>query len=127
MRACCPDRRAVALAALVLLLPGCVSGHLFAAGRRREYAREIQAVTPSGTETLVRYTAEVVDDDGAPVRTVVRTARLDGGRATVEPRELTRIRTEPWVYALLPLALALDAVVTPAVVLMTPAPLLVGD
>jgi hypothetical protein len=127
MRVRCPDRRVLAIAALALVLPGCMSGYLFAAGRRREYAREVQSVTPDADATVVRYVAEVVDDDGEAIGTVVRIVRLPGERETIDRRELTRVRTEPWVYAVLPLALALDAVVTPTMVLLAPAPLLVGD
>jgi hypothetical protein len=127
MQAGCPDRRLVAVVTLALWLSGCVSGHLLAAARRREYAREIRSVTPTDTSTLVAYTAEVVDDDGASVGTVSRTVRLAGRRERVTLRELTRIRTAAWFYPMLPVALALDTIVTPAVVLKSPAPLVVGD
>ena len=49
------------------------------------------------------------------------------GRPTPALRELTRIRTEPWAYALVPFALAADTVVTPTLILMSPAVLVVGD
>lgn len=127
MRARSPDRRLVALVALALWCSGCVSGHLLAAARRREYAREIHAVTPADGETVVAYTAEVVDDDGRSLGRVARTRRLAGRRARVEPRELTRTRTAPWFYAVLPLALVVDGFVTPTTVLLAPAPLVVGD
>jgi hypothetical protein len=127
MRTGCPDRHAVAVVALALWLPGCVSGHLLAIARRREYAREIHAVTPRDAHTVVAFTAEIVDDEGRPVGTGDRTVCLEGRRDRVEIRELTRVRTAAWFYPMLPVALALDVIVTPAVVLMSPAPLVVGD
>jgi hypothetical protein len=78
MRAFCPDRRAAAIAILALWLTGCVSGHLFVAARRREYAREIHAVTPDAGDTRVAFTAEIVDDEGRSLGTVERTLVLDG-------------------------------------------------
>ena len=120
-------RRAAAVTALALALPGCVTGHVMAAARRREYAREIHAVTHDRDGTSVRYTAEVTDDAGASCGMVERTVRLpaDAGEPTL--RGLTRLRTEPWVYPLLPLTLAADVVVVPTLVLMSPAVLIVGD
>jgi hypothetical protein len=112
--------------ALALLLPGCVTGHLVAAARRREYAREIHAVTRDAGATHVHYTAEV-DDAGGSRGMVARTARLAPDAAEPPLRDLTRLRTEPWVYPLLPLALAADVVVVPTLVLMSPAVLIVGD
>ena len=106
---------------------GCVTGHVLQAGRRREYAREIRSVTHENGETVVAYTADVVDDDGVPCGTVDRTVRLHGAQAAPSLRELTRTRTEPWAYALVPAALAADAVVTPTLILMSPAVLVVGD
>jgi hypothetical protein len=127
MRACCRSARTVAAVALALVASGCVTGHVLQAGRRREYAREIHTVTQQGDDTVVAYTAEVVDDDGVPCGTVERTVRLRGAQATPALRELTRTRTEPWAYALVPLALAADTVVTPTLILMSPAVLVVGD
>jgi len=104
-----------------------VTGHVLQAGRRREYAREIHAVTQDGGDTIVAYTADVVDDDGVPCGTVERSIRLRGVQAAPSLRDLTRTRTEPWAYALVPAALAADAVVTPTLILMSPAVLVVGD
>ena len=115
------------MAALALASSGCVTGHVLQAGRRREYAREIHSVTHDGADTVVAYTADVVDDDGVPCGTVERTVRLRATRETPTLRALTRIRTEPWAYALVPVALAADAVVTPTLILMSPAVLVVGD
>jgi hypothetical protein len=128
MPACCRRaRRAVAALAIAATASGCVTGHVLQAGRRREYAREIHAVTHDGGDTIVAYTADVVDDDGVPCGTVERTVRLRGAQAAPSLRELTRTRTEPWAYALVPAALAADAVVTPTLILMSPAVLVVGD
>jgi len=125
----CPERafRAAAVVALALVLPGCVTGHLVAAARRREYAREIHAVSRDGTGLRVRYTAEVTDDDGGSRGMVERTVRLAGDGGEPSLRQLTRTRTEPWVYPLIPLALAADVVIIPTLVLMSPAVLVVGD
>lgn len=129
MPASWPDRRrrAAGVVLLALALPGCVTGHLFEAARRREYAREIDAPIHDGAGTLVRYTAEVTADDGSSRGTVVRTIRLPPGAPPPTPRELTRTRTEPWVYPLVPLTLACDVVAVPTLVLMSPAILLFGD
>ena len=128
MRACCRSvRRAVAVLAIAVTASGCVTGHVLQAGRRREYAREIHAVTHDGSDTIVAFTADVVDDDGVPCGTVERSIRLRGVQAPPSLRDLTRIRTEPWAYALVPAALAADAVVTPTLILMSPAVLVVGD
>ena len=128
MRACCRSvRRAVAALAIAVTASGCVTGHVLQAGRRREYAREIRAVTHEGGDTIVAYTADVVNDDGVPCGTVERSVRLHGAPAAPSLRDLTRTRTEPWAYALVPLALAADAVVTPTLILMSPAVLVVGD
>jgi hypothetical protein len=121
-------RTAAALAiGLALSASGCVTGHVLQAGRRREYAREIESVSHEGGDTVVRYTASVVDDAGDPCGVVERTVRLPGVREAPALRELTRTRTEPWAYALVPVALAADAVVTPTLILMSPAVLVVGD
>jgi len=84
-------------------------------------------VTQDGGETIVAYTADVVDDDGVPCGTVERTVRLRGAQTAPSLRDLTRTRTAPWAYALVPAALAADAVVTPTLILMSPAVLVVGD
>jgi hypothetical protein len=128
MWACCRSaRRAVAALAIAVTTSSCVTGHVLQAGRRREYAREIHAVTHDGGDTIVAYTADVVNDDGVPCGTVERTVRLRGTREAPGLRELTRTRTEPWAWALVPPALAADAVVTPTLILMSPAILVVGD
>ena len=125
MPACC--RNVVAAVALALTASGCVTGHVLQAGRRREYAREIVRVTKERGDTVVTYTADVVTDDGVPCGVVERTVRLAGVQEPPPLRVLTRTRTEPWAYALVPMALAADAVVTPTLILMSPAILVVGD
>jgi hypothetical protein len=117
----------LAAVALVTLASGCVSGHLFAAGRRREYARSIHAVTPTAGATIVDYTADVTDDDGDVIDSLERTTRLPGERNQVALRDLTRTWTAPWVYPVLPLAIAADAVVFPLLTALAPIVIIVGD
>jgi hypothetical protein len=97
----------VAALAVAVTASGCVTGHVLQAGRRREYAREIHAVTQDGGETIVAYTADVVDDDGVPCgdrRAYHPPPRRAGPRRAFAT--LTRTRTAPWAYALVPAALA---------------------
>jgi len=123
-----PRRRiSVALVAAVALVSGCASGHLLAAARRREYARTIHAVTPTPAGTIVRYTADVTDDAGDVIATVERTATLPPTAADVPLRKLTRTWTAAWVYPVLPLALAADAVVFPLLTALAPLVLIMGD
>jgi hypothetical protein len=117
----------LALVAVVTLASGCVSGHLMAAGRRREYARTIHATTPVADGTIVRYTADVTDDDGNPIDTVERTVTVPATDAELTLRDLTRTWTAPWVYPMLPLAVAADAVAFPLLTALAPIVLLVGD
>jgi hypothetical protein len=105
---------------------GCVSGHLLAAGRRREYARSLHGVTRTAAGIDVRYTAEVTDDDGHTLEIVERDARLPPDH-DLALQDLTRTWTAPWVYPLLPPALAADAVVFPTLTLLAPFVLIVGD
>jgi hypothetical protein len=117
----------LAVVTAVALTSGCVSGHLFAAGRRREYARSIHAVTPTRDGTIVRYTADVTDDDGDVIDTVERTAHLPADVQEVPLRDLTHTWTAPWVYPALPLAIAADALVFPLLTVLAPIVLVVGD
>ena len=128
MPTCCRSvRRAAVALAIAVTASGCVTGHVLQAGRRREYAREIRSVTHENGDTVIAYTADVVDDAGLPCGTAERTVRLHGDQQAPSLRELTRTRTEPWAYALVPPALVADAVVTPTLILMSPAVLVVGD
>jgi len=113
--------------ALAIALPGCVTGHLFAAGRRREYVREMDAPIDEGGARVLRYTAEVTNDAGASCGTVVRTVRLAPGQAMPTRRDLTRVRTAAWVYPLVPLSLAADGVMVPTLTLLSPVMLIMGD
>jgi hypothetical protein len=113
--------------ALAVLASGCVSGHLVAAGRRREYARDLHAVTTTAQGTVVRYTAEVTDDDGHRLDTVERTVRLPPGHGDVAVQDLTRTWTAPVVYPLLPPAIGADVVVFPVLTLLAPIVLIFGD
>ena len=123
----CRDRRLVGTVALAALASGCVTGLLFAAGRRREYARDVRAVTATADGTVVDYTADVTDDDGALLATVERRARLAGHPAAIPVRRLTRTWTAPWVFPLVPVTLALDVVVVPVLTFLAPVVLRTGD
>ncbi len=119
--------RAAVVVALAVGLPGCVTGHLLAAGRRREYAREVGPVESVEGARVLRYTAEVTDDAGASLGTIERAIRLGPADPVPTRRELTRVRTASWVYPLVPLALAADGVLVPTLVFMSPMMLVVGD
>ena len=129
MVACSPRRwrGAVALVSLAVVLPGCVTGHLLAAGRRREYAREIEPPVAEGRTRVLRYTAEVTDDAGASQGTVARAIRLAPEEPVPTRRELTRVVTAPWVYPLVPITLAADGVMVPTLVILAPVMLIMGD
>ena len=127
MAACSRRRGTAAAVACALALSGCVTGHVLQAGRRVEYAREIEAAPAGDGSTVVEYRAEITADDGTPVGSAVRTRRLACAPDDVRPGDLTRTWMAPWVYPLVPLTLAADAVVVPTLLLMSPAILLVGD
>ena len=120
-------RRAFAVAVLAPTVAGCFTGQLFAYGRRREYATEILAAVPAKHGTAVRYAVDVTDDDGRPLGTDVRAACVAAPPDGVALDDLTRTRTEPWVYPMVPFALVLDALAVPFLVVMSPAVLIVGD
>jgi hypothetical protein len=61
------------------------------------------------------------DANGRPVRLVVQ------DRAPLYVSALTTTRTPLWVYPLLPLGLAVDAVSNPVLLLFAPAVIVVGD
>ncbi len=73
---CCRRRRAVPLAVLVATLPGCVTGHLLDAARRRERPLAITAAGLDGDRLLVRYTAEITNDAGRSVGTTESAAAI---------------------------------------------------
>jgi hypothetical protein len=174
-------RSTSALALLVLLAQGCVSGHLLDAARTRERLRVVHGATVEAGEVRIDYDVTVTDDAGRPVGDGRRAAAIEledlrgpaalairsvrppaeapqapgicaphpsGTVLCVEHRDrllllrdpesgeaypplsaraFTRVRTAPWVYPLLPLTLAIDAVVTPALLLTAPAPILIGE
>jgi hypothetical protein len=186
----------VALALLAIGLPGCVTGHLLDAARRREHPVAITAAGLEGDRLLVRYTAEVTDDTGDGVGTTEAAAALplsqlrtpaspaadalapdwiaparvargepvvvargtasrgdacagrtleviekdgrdvalvwrDGGAtppwAPVPIAALTRQRTAPWVWPLMPPAVAVDGVVGPILLFFVPAVMVVSE
>src|SRR5215468_7788456 len=194
--ASCRRRRPAALA-LLAVLPGCVSGHLLDAARRRERPIAVTAAAVDGDQLVVRYTAEVQNDagdrlgttngaaaiplatlraatsppadavspswlspsrsgSGVPV-TIERAGRDGGGptcggpvlevvakdgrdtalvwrdapgappHAPVPVAALTRSRTAPWAWPLMPPMLAVDAVLTPVLIVLAPSVMVLGE
>lgn len=81
--------RAVGTVLLAVTIAGCVTGHLFDAGRRWEQPRAFEAASLDGGRLYVRYVAAVTDDAGAPRgeqrrRAVVTLERLAGPRIVAE-------------------------------------------
>ena len=194
--ASCRRPRPAALALLAAVLPGCVSGHLLDAARRRERPIAVTGAAVDGDRLVVRYTAEVQNDagdrlgttDGAaaiplatlraaqsPAADAVSPSWLSpsrsgigtpvtierdghGGAATcagpvleviakdgrdtalvwrdppgappyapVPLAALTRSRTAPWAWPLMPPMLAVDAVLTPVLVILAPSVMVLGE
>ena len=186
-----------ALALLAAVLPGCVSGHLLDAARRRERPIAVTGAAVDGDRLVVRYTAEVQNDagdrlgtaDGAaaiplatlraaqsPAADAVSPSWLSPSRSgigvpvTIERDDhggagatcagpvleviakdgrdtalvwrdppgappyapvplaaLTRSRTAPWAWPLMPPMLAVDAVLTPVLVVLAPSVMFLGE
>jgi hypothetical protein len=81
--------RAVGIVLLAVTIAGCVTGHLFEAGRRWEQPRAFEAASLDGGRLYVRYVAAVTDDAGVPRgerrrRAVVTRERLAGPRIAAE-------------------------------------------
>ena len=195
--ASCRSHRPAALALLAAVLPGCVSGHLLDAARRRERPVAVTAAAVDGDRLVVRYTAEVQNDAGerlgttegaaaVPLATLraaespaadavspvwlspsragsgvpIAIERVDrsGGAATcagpvlevvakdgrdtalvwrdapgapphapVPLAAFTRSRTAPWAWPLMPPMLAVDAVLTPVLVILAPSVMVLGE
>jgi hypothetical protein len=70
-------RRAAAALTALAVLPGCVTGHLLDAARRRERPLAIDAAVVDGRRLVVAYTAVVTDDLGAPLGRRQRRAAID--------------------------------------------------
>jgi hypothetical protein len=84
---CCT--RTVGAVLLATGLAGCVTGHLFEAGRRWERPRAFEAASLDGRRLWVRYLAAVTDDAGEPIgerhrRAVVDLERVPGPRPAAE-------------------------------------------
>lgn len=79
----------------------------------------------AGAEGAEESLSVVEPDDGAPLLLVLR----DGGRtyAPLYGNALARSWIAPWVYPLLPLGLAVDAVGVPVLVLFAPLVIAIGD
>jgi len=195
--ASCRRPRLAALALLSAVLPGCVSGHLLDAARRRERPIAVTAAAVDGDRLVIRYTAEVQNDAGDRLGTAAGAAAIplatlratqspaadavapswlspsrsgigvpvtierDGhggagatcagpvleviakdGRDTalvwrdppgappyapVPLAALTRSRTAPWAWPLMPPMLAVDAVLTPVLVILAPSVMVLGE
>jgi hypothetical protein len=69
---------------------------------------------------------EVERRNGRDVRLRLH-ASSNGGPQVLESAALTHRRTEPWVYPLVPLTLALDLVINPVLLFFAPAVILPGD
>lgn len=182
--------RLAGLAFLALAAPGCVSGHLLDAARRREEARSYRAACLDGDRLVLGYTGLATRDDGTPIGNVERWAAIPlaalarprlasieelpvehlssppvcrmplalvrdhefppgvpalevdnpngtddvfvlrdgtGDHPPVPSEALTRVRTAPWVYPLLPFTAAFDAVTNPVLLFFAPAVIVVGD
>jgi len=75
----CSTRRrapAAALALLALAAPGCVTGHLLDAARRRERPVAVHEAALDGDRLVLGYTASVCDDRGRPLGQAARRASV---------------------------------------------------
>jgi hypothetical protein len=86
--------RAVGTLLLVAAASGCVTGHLFEAGRRWEQVRAFEGASLDGERLFVRYLAAVTDDAGAPVGEQRRRAVVDLGRLPAPPVAAEDVPTE---------------------------------
>ncbi len=64
--------------------------------------------------------------DGRQTSFVLHDAR-DGPRRTFQSAALSRTHVAPWIYPLLPLGLAVDAVSNPVLLFFAPAVMVIGD
>lgn len=82
------SRRVAALGVLLAGLPGCVTGHLLDAARRRERALVIERAERDGDRVVLHYVAEVSDDAGTVLGTTAAAAALPLAvlRASEAPR-----------------------------------------
>jgi hypothetical protein len=88
----CTRAGAVLLAAMTA---GCVTGHLFEAGRRWEQPRAFEAASRDGDRLFVRYLAAISDDAGVPVGEQPRRAVVHLGRLPASPASAEDVRVEP--------------------------------
>jgi len=195
MRSTSLRARAAALVVLALTTPGCVTGHLLDAARRRDLPVSVDEAALDGDRIVLGYAAVVVDDRGRPCGGRARRAAIPlaalrrgglaagaGGASAIERlptaaplpgitlplvrggaahpappfveladpdaggatflrlheagagataalpvAALTEIRTEPWVYALVPLSTAFDLATVPPLLLLGVPLLVFGD
>lgn len=83
MVGCAETRRAALLLALVLAAPGCFTGHLLDAARRREHPIALREAWIDGDRLVLAWDAEITTDLGEPLGRAARAgaiplARLDG-------------------------------------------------
>jgi len=68
--------RTAGAALLAVLLSGCVTGHVWQAGRRWERPTGFEQASVEGDRLVVRYAAQVTNDDGVPIGQRTRRAAL---------------------------------------------------
>lgn len=86
------NRRLAVLAAAVLLAPGCFTGHLLDAARRREHPVAIREAATDGGRLLLVWNARVTDDLGQDRGTETR-------GASIRLAELAATRPRPQAFA----------------------------
>lgn len=90
------ERAAALLLAVALGASGCVTGHLFDAGRRWEHAVGVEEAAVDGGQVRLAYRVRVSDDNGEPrgERTRRAAVSLDDVRAGL-PVERVRVESLP--------------------------------
>jgi hypothetical protein len=88
----CTRAGAVLLAAL---LSGCVTGHVWQAGRRWEQPTAFEQASIDGDRLVVRYAAQVTDDDGVPIAARTRRAALPLGSLRAAGQAAEDVRVHP--------------------------------
>lgn len=91
--ASCAERAGL-VALLAIALPGCVTGHLLDAARRRERPVAITGAALDGDGVVLRYDAEVTDDAGVPIG--ARTAAVAVPLETFRTATALAAEAVPW-------------------------------
>jgi hypothetical protein len=84
-----------------------------------------QPVALDGHRSMVPALDVTRGPDGRDTSFVLRTS--DGPGRSFESAALSRTHVAPWIYPLLPLGLAIDAVSNPVLVFFAPAVMVIGD